>query len=124
MSTTNYESLAKQDLISVILEREHEIDKLHRLLKQAKENQYGRKSEKLESSTIQEPLFSFNAVPEQKPLENVIEIASHTRKVSKPRKELPADLERQRVEYDLGDKNYSLKVSRPLTASQARADIC
>lgn len=107
MSTSNYETLAKQDLISVIHEREHEIDKLHRLLKQAKDNLYGKKSEKLPSSVVQEPLFSFKAAPEQKLLENVIEIPAHTRRVSNPRRELPSDIERQRIEYDVPDKNCS-----------------
>ena len=91
-------------LKSQIASRDNEIDKLHRMLAQAQKNLYGRKSEKLPQESKQEPLFSFQQQPEQRPLEVVKEIPAHTRRMSKPRKELPGDLERERIEYDLDVK--------------------
>jgi transposase len=87
-----------------LAERDHEIDKLQRLLKQAQKNLYGRKSEKLSKESTQEPLFTFQHEPEQQPLENVTEVPAHTRRTSKREKELPSDLPRERIEYDLEDK--------------------
>ena len=74
-------------LHTTIVERNHEIDNLHRLLKQAQRNLYGRKSEKLSRSTNQEPLFSFGKqVSEQQSLEAVTEVSAHSRRVSNPGK--------------------------------------
>lgn len=87
---------------SELAARDHEIDKLHRLLSQAQNNLYGRKSEKLPTDNKQTVLFTFARPPEQAPLAPTsIEVAAHTRRTSKPRKELPQDLERERIEYDL-----------------------
>ena len=85
----------------------NEIDKLHRLLNQANKNLYGRKSEKLSKETAQNPLFSFESAAEQTPLESVIEVASHPRRVPSLRRGLPSDLERERIEYDLDEKACS-----------------
>lgn len=87
-----------------LAKRDHEIDKLHHLLSQARKNLYGQKSEKLPKESKQEALFSFNVEPEQKPLEKLVEIASHTRRVAKARRELPDDIERERIEYDIEEK--------------------
>lgn len=93
---------------SLLAEREKEIDKLHHLLIQARKNLFGRKSEKLTAVDQQEP-FSFAQadlaiLEETTESESVsaIEVPAHTRKV-RTKSELPNDLERERIEYDLED---------------------
>jgi len=103
-TASEYSSFEKERLVSLLVERDHEIDKLHHLLIQARKNLFGKKSEKL-SSANQTELFSFAApaVEEEASSEAaVIEVPSHTRKVRKKR-ELPGDIERERIEYDIPD---------------------
>lgn len=102
LESARFENL---QLKAQVAARDHEIDKLHRLLKQAKDNLYGKKSEKLPKDSTQVPLFSFKEEPRKQELEKVSEVKAHTRRTSKPRKPLPDDLEREEVIYDLEDKN-------------------
>jgi len=103
-SSTSYDELAREGLISALIERDREVEKLHHLLLQAKKAQYGRKSEKLSSSN-QEELFTFSPEPES-PLESAVEapsiteVAGHSRKARVKRK-IPEWIERERIEYDL-----------------------
>ena len=117
--STSYEELSREALISelilhkrvlaerdqtiseaveLITEKDQEIDKLHHLLIQAKNKIFGRKSEKL--SDAQQELFAFSSATEESPLEAVVEVQGHARK-SRTKRELPENIERERIEYDL-----------------------
>lgn len=111
-SSTSYETLAREELISAlverdqkILERDREVEKLHHLLLQAKKARFGKTSEKL-SNSKQEELFSFT--PETPPpsadpiayTQPVVEVAGQSRR-TRVKREIPDWIERERIEYDI-----------------------
>lgn len=115
-NSVSYDQLPRESLLVTLVERdrklvekEAEIDKLHRLLIQAKKNLYGSKSEKL-SDLNQEELFSFAQATEEISEENApipaVEIEGYTRR-ARTKRELPEDIERERIEYDLASPTCS-----------------
>lgn len=88
---------------SEIEKQNQEIEKLHHLLIQAKNNLFGRRSEKLEVVNSQ-ICFSFAETPKEEAgaaeETEVIEVPCHTRK-KRTKREFPEDIERERIEYDL-----------------------
>lgn len=97
MEATNYENLEKEALVSEIILRDQEIDKLRHYLAQANKRIFGKKSEKLSIDDRQACIFSFE-LPEPGPIPETIEVPAHSRKKNRGRKPLPADLPRERVE--------------------------
>ena len=95
------ENLQLKDQIAahtaLLAEREHEIEKLKRIIASANKKAYGTKSEKLDQIK-----FSFN-LPEpekQESLEKEVTVERHTRTVRKGRKPLPSDLPREEIIYE------------------------
>lgn len=93
MGETEYEQLIANDptgATKLFLEKDREIEKLRQHLINAAKAQYGAKSEKL-SSHSQEPLFGVDELidpPTQEELPSV-EVPSHTRSVTRKRREVP-----------------------------------
>lgn len=86
-------------LKALLSERDHEIEKLTRIIQSANKRLYGTKSEKLSSDQIK---FSFNQPePKQQPSpEKEIVVQGHTRTTRKGRKPLPSDLPREEIVYE------------------------
>jgi transposase len=99
-----YETLAREQLISIIVNRDRELEKLMNQFRQMQKHLYGKKSEKLIGDQ-QQSLFELKevAVPET----TTIEVATHKRELVRGRKPLPKDLPRERIEYLPEDKACS-----------------
>lgn len=100
MGVAAYQKSSRDELITFLLERDREIEKLHNHIRNTNKKIFGSKSEKLSSDQIQ---FSFEAQPlppEQQLLEQEIVVEKHTRTVRRGRKALPADLPREEVIYE------------------------
>lgn len=98
--SSTYETLDKSALISILAERDFEIEKLQLNIINANKKLYGSKSEKLGSSA--QALLDFEVPP---PLvevtnEEVIEVPSYKRKIARGRKPLPGDLPREQIIYE------------------------
>lgn len=102
MNATSYEELDQASLVSLLLERDHKIDKLLHQLSIANKREHGRKSEKLTAAERQQmPLFSFEPLPEDEAASGEvaeIEVPAHKREITRGRKPLPTDLPRERIE--------------------------
>ena len=99
METNEYEELPKENLVSLLTERDREIEKLQLLIIQANKSRFGKKSEKLSSDDRQGLLFSFEA-PGPIAVETISVVPEHTRTVHKKgRKPLPDNLPRNRIEH-------------------------
>jgi transposase len=104
-STSNYEQLPKENLVSILAEKDHEIEeqqheieKLQNIIRNANKREFGKKSEKLSREQVE--LFSFDE--EELPAETEVEqtaVKEHKR-IKRGRKPLPADIPRERIEYE------------------------
>ena len=97
-STSNYEQLPKSDLVSILAEKDHEIAKLQNIIRNANKRQFGKKSEKLTREQVE--LFSFDEEEQAEPELEETSVKEHRRQIKRGRKPLPADLPRERVEYE------------------------
>lgn len=98
MESVPYTALPQEQLVTLLRDRDREIEKLHLLLIQANKRQFGVKSERQSSSALQETLFSFEAEPAPV-TPDTVEIAAHERRTTRGRKPLPENLPRYRIEY-------------------------
>jgi len=106
-------------LQQMIIERDHEIDRLRELVKLLQQRKFGRKTEKTHPDQL--PLFdgtelstenSENEVKEEDA--KVVEIKTHSRKQTKNRK-LPKDLPREQKFYDLSEEEKTCQCGCKLT---------
>lgn len=100
MSSENYKSLQKDDLVTLLVERDREIDKLQHLIAQSNKKLYGTKSEK--ASGLQRELFQADE-PAVLPEPEVIEVPAHKRATSRTKKNFAGALEREEKVYDVAD---------------------
>jgi transposase len=84
-----------QELLAENLQLKLEIEKLRNIIHSANRKKYGRKSEKL--SAEQKALFVFEPVKEVE--SEAVTVKAHKR-IKRGRKPLPADLPRERIEYE------------------------
>ena len=100
----NYQEKSKEELIELLVIKEHEINALHEMIRLYRLRQFARKSEKVIPGQLS--LFDEADIPKEIEIEAIaqaeveISVAPYTRK--KPgRKPLPAHLPRQQRIYDL-----------------------
>ena len=94
MRADQYEALHKDQLISMLVDRDHEIDKLHHILHQANKKLFGQKSEK--QSVLQQELFTVEPGEEAPvPSPETIEVPSYKRAVRQTKKPLSGQYERK-----------------------------
>ena len=99
-SLNPYESLEKSALISKLVERDFEIEKLQLHIINANNKIYGKKTEKLSSEQIHLS-FEVPEIAEQLPLgEQEIVVERHSRTVKRGRQPLPGDLPREQIIYE------------------------
>lgn len=79
-----------------------EVENLKLLIQKLKIQAFGKKSEKLTEADLsaQEELFTFDASPSAEAAPAKVPVAAHQRDISRGRKPLPSNLERERVEYE------------------------
>jgi len=96
-------------------ERDQEIKNLKLLVQKLKVQVFGKKSEKLcaePSEVIQEELFSFEIPSASTDAEKeIVEVRCHKREIPRGRKPLPADLPRERIEYEPEERTCSCRGS-------------
>jgi transposase len=109
--TATYKELPKENLLSILTERDstiadqqHEIEKLQNIIHNANKHRYGKKSEKLSKEQVE--LFCFEDAGKEPESEEVA-VKGHKRNIKRGRKPLPADLPRERVEYEPEERTCS-----------------
>lgn len=98
LEESKYESLEKSALITALIEKDLEIQKLQIHISNANKKIYGTKSEKLESNN--QIALNFELLPIASPEAETIEVPSHKRIVKRGRKPLPDELEREQIIYE------------------------
>ena len=95
-----YETLPKENLISIITEQQHEIEKLRQHLVNAQKARFGAKSEKL-SADNQEKLFPVDELVEPAVQEELptIEVPAHRRSRKRKRREIPEGTQVSRINH-------------------------
>ena len=98
--SSTYESLDKSALISMLVERDFEIEKLQLNIINSNKKLYGSKTEKLSSST--QALLDFEVPPcvAENSNEETIQVPSHKRVITRGRKPLPDNLPREQIIYE------------------------
>jgi transposase len=96
-----YEDLPKDNLISIIVEQEREIEKLRQHLVNANHARFGAKSEKLSTADQQQPLFSVDELVEEAEQENLptIEVPAHSRRANRQRRAIPPGTPVKRIPH-------------------------
>jgi transposase len=116
-TNTAYQEKTKEELLSLLAEKDSHINSLTELLRLYRYRQFGNKSEKIPPEQFS--LFNEADMPKNAAAimdaEEEIHIASHTRKKSPGRKPLPADLPREQRIYDLQDEEKICACGHELT---------
>lgn len=98
--SSTYETLDKPALIGRITDLEHEVEKLQLHIINSNKKLYGSKTEKLSSSAQALLDFELAAPVAENPNEEVIEVPSHKRVITRGRKPLPDNLPREQIIYE------------------------
>lgn len=116
-TNTAYQEKSKDELLTLLLEKDNQINSLTELLRIYRYRQFGNKSEKI--SPDQLSLFNEADLPKKPDLiekaDEEIHVASHTRKKSPGRKPLPESLPREQRIYDLNDEEKMCPCGETLT---------